>query len=736
MPNVRALALPAVGLFLMVLLLLVPRSARAGGADDAAAVKTAQEVLDNEYSSGNFADAKKKLEGALARCGSRCSPQAQSPLHVLLGMVASQTGQKAEAVSQFQTALQLDPGAQLPPRTTPDIRSQFEEAKSGGGAPAAGGGAAAGGGDTSGGGDQAEAPAAPPTSNAPARIPGWNNPEAFQHASAGLAADMAGKLDDCIDEDKKSLELEEQPRTRLHLSSCEARTGHLLDALRDAQKALEDGIRKRDAAVTKVSRERVEQLLRRIPHVTFVPPQGVDDLVVTFDERSVPTNALTKRFSIDPGDHTVHAEATQNGIPLAVDEKYTVGEGQLLTVPLLLKSQKPEYLTPGQLNCMLGAKSQDDVLKCLPQKSKPLVIKAGTEVSAYSDTNHVYVISPAINGNVSSPTQGWNVGGNFLVDVISAASPDIVSEASPPFKEQRYAGGLNGGYKYKVYGAQAQANYSQEPDYISRGAGGSLTADLNDKLITPRVGANFNYDSIGRGPNNFISTLSTLEVEGGVTLVLSPTSLLLVSATAQFERGDQSKPYRYVPMFDPTAVAPYVRPGESIDIVNQVRLPIRPVEQLPTSRDRYALGARFAHRFGGATLRVEQRLYVDSWALKATTTDARYVLDLGRHLELWPHLRFNAQTGANFYQLAYSAITDTSGNLVLPLYRTTDRELSPLVSATGGGGAHYLLSSPDAKTQFGISLQGDAMFTKYFNSLFITQRTAVYATLAFDAEFD
>jgi hypothetical protein len=653
-------------------------------------------------------------------------------------MVASQTGQKAEAENQFQTALQLDPGAQLPPRTTPDIRSQWDEAKSGaGGGAAAGGGG--GGGDTSGGGDQAAAPAAPATGGTPAHIPGWNNPEAFQHASAGLAADMAGKIDDCIDEDKKSLELEEQPRTRLHLSSCEARSGHLLDALQDAQKALEDGIRKRDAAVTKVSRERVEQLLRRIPHVTFVAPQGVDDLVVTFDERPVPINALTRRFSIDPGEHAVHAEGTQNGIPLSVDEKYTVGEGQLLTVPLLLKSQKPEYLTPGQLNCMLSAKSQDDVLKCLPQKSKPLVIKAGTEVSAYSDTNHVYVISPGIDGNVSSPTQGWNVGGNFLVDVISAASPDIVSEASPPFKEQRYAGGLNGGYKYKVYGAQAQANYSQEPDYISRGAGLSLTADLNDKLITPRVGGNYSHDSIGRGPNNFISTLDTTELEGGVTLVLSSSSLLLLSGTVQFERGDQSKPYRYVPMFDPTTTAPFIRPGESVDIVNQVRLPIRPVEQLPTSRDRYAVGARFAHRFAGATLRVEERVYVDSWALKATTTDARYVLDLGRHLELWPHLRFNAQTGANFYQLAYSAGLNqfnNSNNLIVPLYRTTDRELSPLVSATGGGGAHYILSAPDAKTQFGISLQADAMFTKYFNALFITQRTAVYGTLGFDAEFD
>ena len=111
-------------------------------------------------------------------------------------------------------------------------------------------------------------------------------------------------------------------------------------------------------------------------------------------------------------------------------------------------------------------------------------------------------------------------------------------------------------------------------------------------------------------------------------------------------------------------------PGASVDEVNRLRLPFRPTEQLPTARDRYALGARFAHRFSGATLRVEQRLYNDSWALKATTTDGRYVFDLGRHLSLWPHVRFNAQTGANFYQLAYSATLDpNTGQLVVPLYR-------------------------------------------------------------------
>jgi hypothetical protein len=720
----RALSVAVLGLFLI---LLAPGRARAAGAEDAAAIKTAQEVLDGEYASGNFLDAKRKLEAALARCG-KCSGQAQAPLHILLGMVASQTGQKPEAKAQFQMAQQADPSAQLPPRTTPDIRAQWEDAKGSTATPSDGAG------DASASEPAAPTPGAPA---APGRIPGWTNADAFQEASAGLAADMAGKLADCIEHDQKSLELEEQPRTRLHLSSCEARSAHLLDGLADAQKALEDGLKKRDPGVMKVARERVEQLLRRIPHVTFQPTPGMEDIQVTFDDRPVPFKSLTKRFSIDPGDHHVHAEGTQNGIPLSLDAKYEVGEGQLLTVPLVLKSQAPEYLTPGQLKCMLSAKGQDDVLKCLPQKTKPLVVKAGTQLSGYADTTNVYVWSPEVDGNVSSPTQGWNVGGHFLIDVVSAASPDIVSEASPPFKEQRYSGGLDGGYKLGPYGAQAQVNYSSEPDYISRGGGLALTMDLDDKLVTPRVAANFNHDSVGRGPNNFIDTLDTTELEAGVTFVLSPTSLLLVSGTAQIEDGDESKPYRYVPMFDPVNVAPFILPGQSVAVVNQERLPFKPTEQLPRIRDRYAVGARFAHRFNGATLRLEQRLYNDSWSLKATTTDARYVVDFGRHLELWPHVRFNAQTGTNFYQLAYTATLDnTTGQLIVPVYRTTDRELSPLVSLTGGGGGHLVLSPGESKTQYGVSVQGDVMFTKYFDSLFITQRTAFYGTVGFDAEFE
>jgi hypothetical protein len=288
---------------------------------------------------------------------------------------------------------------------------------------------------------------------------------------------------------------------------------------------------------------------------------------------------------------------------------------------------------------------------------------------------------------------------------------------------------------------QANANYSNEPDYISLGGGVAVTADLNDKLTTPRLAFSRSHDKIGRGPSNFISTLDTTEVEAGVSLVLNSTSLLVLTATGQFERGDQSKPYRYVPMFDGATVAPFVPVGATPALVNQVRLNVRPTEQLPVARDRWAVGARFNHRFSAATMRIDQRIYYDTWGLKATTTDARYVMDISRHLRLWPHGRLNAQTGASFYALAYSAAVTPPGapggyDVAVPLYRTTDRELSPLVTLTGGGGARIAIGSPEAKTQFGLNFSGDVMYTRYFNALYITFRTAVYGAVGIDAEFE
>ena len=709
-PLTRACLLSAlVGL----VLLLTTASARAAG-EDAAVREAVQQIMSEDYPS-SLGPAKKKLQDQLGNCLKKgCSPAVKAEVYVAMGMVSSQLGQADEAKQNFKSAIGADPGAKLPPNATPGMKTQFDEVS---------GAAAKEGGE--------EEPAQ-----------GGSVAAAIKLIQEALKADQEGRLEECIEKDRAALKIEEMPRTRLHLASCESRNGKLVDALKDAQKALEVGIQKRDSGVMKVARTRVKELLDRIPHVTFVPPPGIQDLSVKFDDRPVPIESLTKKFSVDPGKHKVVAEGSVNGFPATFDEEYDVKDKEFVQVRITLKPPANDYITPGQIKCMLAAKSQEDVQKCLPQNRKNIVIRIAGDFSAYSDTNSVAVYTPGVNASVVSPTAGWNFGGSFILDAVSAASPDIVSTASPPFEEFRYGAALTGGYKPGLYGAQASVSTSLSPDYVSYTGALRLAADVNDKLITPTIGYSYSYDKIGRGPNNFQNDfnplkgkLDTHEFEAGVTFVMSPTSILLVGGTAQFERGDQSQPYRYIAMFDPVGVAPFVPNGATVDLVNRTRLPVRPLEQLPTERDRFAVGARFNKRLNNATLRIDQRLYHDTWGLNASSTDARYMVDLSRHLRVWPHARLHAQSGVNFFQLAYSAELDPNGGITLPLYRTGDRELAPLITGTGGGGLRIALGEPEGEIKYGITIVGDVMYTRYLKALYVTTRTAVYGSVGFDMEF-
>jgi hypothetical protein len=585
----------------------------------------------------------------------------------------------------------------------------------------------------------------PPASNPDAMPPAseWKSLDAFQAASAGAVAGQIGKFQDCMERDKAALDLEEKIPTRLHLSLCEMRAGHLLEALEDSQKVLKEATEAHDDAAVDFARRRTRDILPRIPHIAFFVPAGATDLKLTFDGKEIPPDTkVTKRFAVNPGAHNVHGDGTINGVSLTFDKTYELAEGEFVTAAIALVPKEPEYLSSGQLNCVLTARTQSEVFKCLPQGGNNLVVRVGIESSGYTDTDHVEVVAPRVSGSVSSPTAGWNVGGSYLVDIVSAASPDIVSEASPPFHEVRNAGTLSGGYKPGRFGFQATGHVSSEPDYLSLGAGLELTADLNDKLITPTVSYDFTNDTIGRGGTPFSvfhHSLQDHEIGVGVTFILDPKSLLVVGGTIQLERGDQSKPYRYIPMFDPS-VAPLIPAGASAALVNSTRLAPRPLEQLPLSRDRYSVGLRYAHRFKSSTLRLDERLYRDTWEQMATTTDARFLIDIGKSLVIWPHARFNLQNGADFYKRAYTVTTTAAGangvsSFTLPAFRSDDRELSPLYAIVGGAGASLELSPTDASTRFSVTLQGDVLYDHYSDALFITSRTALYGTLSLDAEF-
>jgi hypothetical protein len=362
-----------------------------------------------------------------------------------------------------------------------------------------------------------------------------------------------------------------------------------------------------------------------------------------------------------------------------------------------------------------------------PERS--LEVRTAGEFSTYIDTDYVTVFTPTVRASVADPLSGWSAQGSYLVDIVSAASVDIVSTASPNWVELRHAGSLSGTYQPDDIAGTIFGAVSVEPDYRSLSGGAKASIDLDRKNLTLLGGYGYTRDTAGRTGTPFsvyALELDRHELTLSGAFVLDRATLLTLTGDLGFESGRQEKPYRYLPLFSPPA-ARQLEPGASVARVNALRLPGKTAERVPETRQRYALTARFAHRGRASTLIANQRLYADSWGLIATTSDLRYVVDVSRRVFVWPELRWHTQRGVGFWRLAYlGEITD--GSLSLPRWRTGDRELGPLWSATLGGGVRWNLGGADPSA-LSLVLELEAVHTDYLEALYIDQRWAGFASL-------
>jgi hypothetical protein len=358
------------------------------------------------------------------------------------------------------------------------------------------------------------------------------------------------------------------------------------------------------------------------------------------------------------------------------------------------------------------------------------VVRATSELGGYADTDHVFVVTPTIAGSVADPAAGWSINGRYLVDVVSAASVDIVSTASRRWEEVRHAGTLDATYKPGSFGVSLSGAGSFEPDYTSLEGGVLVMQDVLDKSVTLLGGYDYGHDVAGRTGTPFSvfsHPIHRHRPKAGFTLVIDKQTIATLLADAVFESGDTSKPYRYIPMFAPgTEVAR----GASIDTVMALRLPERTLEQLPLSRNRYALTMRLAHRFRASTVRLEERLYHDTWGIDATSTDARWLVDVSRRVQLGPHVRVHAQTSVDFWQRAYVV----RAGYDFPALRTGDRELGPLVNLTGGGSLRVGVGPAHAPRRWLIGLDANVTSTHYLDDLYVTQRLSAVSAFIVEGE--
>ena len=364
-------------------------------------------------------------------------------------------------------------------------------------------------------------------------------------------------------------------------------------------------------------------------------------------------------------------------------------------------------------------------------------VRGSVEASTYSDTDHVLVVSPTVALAVEDPVRGWSASGRYLVDIVSAASADIVSTASPRWHEIRHVGSLEGTYKPGDFGVAPRLSISREPDYLSLGAGLQLTQDFADKAWTVALGYGYGHDTMSLGSTPFSVFSRTLDRHGlsaSVSAVVDRATRVTLIADTILERGELAKLYRYVPTFDHgRSVVPQ---SASTEQINEQRANERVAEHVPDARNRVAMTVRLAHRFTRWTFRGDQRAYRDNWGLLAATTDVRFMADASSRLLLWPHLRWHMQNGVSFWRRVYEITTDASGARHVPVWITGNREQGPQRSLTVGGGVSWSIGPDEDIGRRKLTFTVDGIGTWYGDSLFLQQRYGVFSALTFDAAFN
>ncbi len=680
-----------------------------------------QSVFEAEYPKKQYVEALEKLQLAANVCqeGS-CSAKIRAK--VLVGVATVLAGgldQKQDAVEVFKIALKEDGRVQLIKGFDKGgIKEAWDKAKK----------------------DAGRAPVAPaetPRKKYPGGMKapkGWKTPEGFFYYQEAVKAQDQRSWLMCAGYAGDSIGAEDRVSTKFLRAQCYDRGGKWVEAVADYEVVATEAPRLGMNDSGREAKSRFEEMTKKMPKLVLRPPSNAEGLRVSIDDEEISSDKLGGELWVNPGQRRIKAEGKVSGQALVFERDLTINEGGSETIDIKLVPQTSVASDNRVLRCLDKSKSRDELAECIGEGTGRAVnVKIAAEFTGYHDNDNTDVISPAVMFNITSPTDGWSFGASFLVDVVTTASTDIVATASPRWTETRYVPGINGSKKFGDVTLGLGGGASIEPDYLSFAAGINGAVDLADKRVTPSLAYGFGYDIQGRSGTAFEAFQSIIiqnSVDASVSAVLDKASVLTTGVTAIFQNGDTSKPYRYVPLFDQDTV-PLIPPGLTIEEVNRVRSQVRALEQLPTERQRYAVSGRFAHRFESSTLRLDERLYIDSWGVKASTTDFKFFVDVDR-VRFWPHVRFHAQTGADFWQLAYPVIED-GAQIILPNFRTGDRELGPYIGFYGGGGMRVAFGPENS---WGLGFSGDVVYNRYLNHLFILERLGFFGALLAEVDIE
>jgi len=262
----------------------------------------------------------------------------------------------------------------------------------------------------------------------------------------------------------------------------------------------------------------------------------------------------------------------------------------------------------------------------------------------------------------------YSVSANYYVDMVSSASIDVMTTASP-YKEQRTQGSLgfdmlNGKTQYSL-----NYTYSDENDYTANTASFDLSQDLFGDLTTVSFGYSQGWDEVRkRDDKAFSENVDRRNYRFGLSQIVTPQLMMGLNYEVVTDEGFLNNPYRSVRFRDDSARG-Y---GYQLEVYPRTR-----------TSNAVALDARYFLKYRAA-IHGEYRYYTDTWGIDANTVQLGYTQPWRKQWIFEIGYRWYDQSAADFY-------SDLFPRADAQNFLARDKELSTFTSQMLSLGATYQL---------------------------------------------
>jgi hypothetical protein len=265
----------------------------------------------------------------------------------------------------------------------------------------------------------------------------------------------------------------------------------------------------------------------------------------------------------------------------------------------------------------------------------------------------------------------YSVSANYYIDMVSSASIDVMTTASP-YTEERTQGSLavdtlRGKTQYSV-----SYTLSDESDYTANTASLDVSHDLFGDLTTVSFGFSQGWDEVRKnGDNTFEETVDRRNYRFSLQQILTPQLMTGLNYEVITDEGFLNNPYRSVRYLDDSSAR-----GFSFE-----------PEVYPSTRtsNAIALNARYYLPYRAA-IHGEYRFYTDTWGIDANTASIGYTHPWGKRWIFEAGYRWYDQSSADFYSDLFPRANAQN-------FLARDKELSTFTSQMFSLGATYELPS-------------------------------------------